>query len=51
MVGRCTLSASVESGLATLYGTVPDEATRQRAIGILENTPGIFDVLDQTRKR
>ena len=51
MVGRCTLSASVESGLATLYGTVPDEATRQRAIRILENTPGIFDVLDQTRKR
>ena len=51
MVGRCTLSASVESGLATLYGTVPDEATRQRAIRILENTPGIFDVVDQTRKR
>ena len=51
MVGRATLSASVDSGLATLYGTVPDEATRLRAIQILEGTPGIFDVLDHTRKR
>ena len=51
MVGRATLSATVDSGLATLYGTVPDEATRQRALQILRGTPGIFDVLDRTRKR
>ncbi len=51
MVARATLSATVEDGLAILYGTVPDEATRQRALQILQGTPGIFEVLDHTRKR
>ena len=51
LVARCTLSVTVQQGLATLYGTVPDEATRQRALQILAGTPGIFDVLDRTRKR
>lgn len=51
MTARATLSASVENGLATLYGSVPDQATRQRAIQILTGTPGIFDVLDHTRLR
>ena len=51
MVGRATLGVSVDNGLATLYGSVPDEATRQRAIQILKGTPGIFDVVDQTHKR
>lgn len=51
ITGRATLNASVVNGLATLYGTVPDEATRQRAIQILENSPGVFEVLDRTRRR
>ncbi len=51
LVAAATLSVTVDEGLATLYGTVPDEATRQRAIQILQGTPGIFDVLDRTRKR
>lgn len=51
MTARATLSVSVESGLAVLYGTVPDEATRQRAIQILQGTEGIFEVLDETRRR
>ena len=51
MVARATLSARVDNGLATLFGTVPDEATRLRALQILRGTPGIFDVLDQTRRR
>lgn len=51
LVSRATLSVTVTEGLATLYGTVPDEATRRRALQILEGTPGIFDVLDRTRKR
>ena len=51
MVGRSTLSATVENGLATLSGVVRDEAARQRAIQILRGTPGIFDVVDQTHKR
>lgn len=51
MTARATLSVTVENGLATLYGAVPDEATRQRAIQILKGTEGIFDVMDRTRKR
>lgn len=51
MTGRATLNVTVENGLATLYGTVPDEAVRQRAIQILKGTDGIFDVLDRTHKR
>lgn len=50
MVGRSTLSATVENGLATLSGVVRDEAARQRAIQILRGTPGIFDVVDHTRR-
>ena len=50
-VGRATLSVTVDNGLAILYGTVPDEAARQRALQIVRGTPGIFDVLDRTRKR
>jgi osmotically-inducible protein OsmY len=51
MTARSMLSVEVDNGLATLYGTVPDEAVRQRAIQILEATPGIFEVLDRTRRR
>ena len=51
MTARATLSVHVENGLAILYGTVPNEAVRQRAIQILEGTSGIFEVLDETQKR
>ena len=51
MTARATLSVRVENGLAILYGTVPNEAVRQRAIQILEGTPGIFDVRDRTRRQ
>ncbi len=51
MTGSATLKVGVDEGLAILYGTVPNEATRQRALRILETTPGVYEVLDQTRKR
>ena len=51
MTARATLSVTVDNGLAVLYGTVPNEATRQRAIQILQGTEGIFEVLDQTQRR
>ena len=51
MTARATLSVQVEDGLAILYGTVPDEATRQRALQVLEGTPGVYEVLDRTRRR
>jgi osmotically-inducible protein OsmY len=51
MVASATLSVTVEDGLAILKGTVPNEAVRLRAISILEGTPGIYEVLDRTRRR
>ncbi len=51
MTARATLSVQVDNGLAILYGTVPNEAVRQRAIQILQGTPGVYEVLDRTRKR
>jgi osmotically-inducible protein OsmY len=51
MTARATLNVQVEDGLAILYGTVPDEATRQRALQILAGTPGVYEVLDRTRRR
>jgi osmotically-inducible protein OsmY len=50
-VGRATLSASVEDGLGILYGVVPNEMVRQQALQILAGTPGVYEVLDRTRKR
>ena len=51
VVGRAMLSVTVDNGLAILYGTVPDEAARQRALHVDRGTPGVYDVLDRTRKR
>ena len=51
MVSRATLSVTVDGGLGILYGTVPDAATRQRALQILQDTPGVYEVLDRTRMR
>ena len=50
-IARATLSVTVQQGIAVLYGTVPDEATRQRALRILEASPGVAEVLDRTRTR
>ncbi|MDR0994057.1 MAG: BON domain-containing protein [Verrucomicrobiota bacterium] len=50
MTANAMLSATVADGLAMLYGTVPDEATRQRAIQLLKATPGVFEVRDRTRR-
>jgi len=50
-VGSSTLSASVEDGLGILYGVVPNEMVRQQALQVLAGTPGVYEVLDRTRKR
>jgi osmotically-inducible protein OsmY len=49
MTADANLAVTVENGLATLTGSVPNEAVRQRAIQILERTDGIFEVRDHTR--
>lgn len=49
MTAEANLLVTVENGMATLTGSVPNEAVRQRAIQILERTDGIFEVRDHTR--
>lgn len=49
MTGDANLLVTVDNGLATLTGSVPNTAVRQRAIQILERTEGIFEVRDHTR--
>lgn len=49
MTADANLLVTVDNGLATLTGSVPNEAVRQRAIQILEHTDGIFEVRDHTR--
>jgi osmotically-inducible protein OsmY len=51
MTARSTLNTTINRGVATLYGSVPDQATRMRAIQILEATPGIYHVVDHTRRQ
>jgi osmotically-inducible protein OsmY len=48
MTARATLVVRVDNGTAVLSGMVSDEATRQRAISILNGTPGVFAVEDRT---
>jgi osmotically-inducible protein OsmY len=49
MTADANLTVTVENGLATLTGSVPNQAVRKRAIQILERTEGIFEVRDHTR--
>ena len=51
MTARATLSVGIQNGIATLYGTVPDDATRERAIQLVRGSPGVIDVRDHTRRR
>ncbi|NLG34475.1 MAG: BON domain-containing protein [Lentisphaerae bacterium] len=51
MTGRATLSVGVQNGLATIYGSVPDHVTRERAIQIVQGTLGVTGVRDHTRRQ
>jgi len=51
MTARATLSVSVQAGKAYLYGAVPDDATRERALQLVIATPGITMVEDRTRRQ
>jgi len=39
----------VERGIVTLYGSVPSEAARARALSIVRGTPGVIEVEDELR--
>lgn len=51
LVRRQVLSVSVQNGVVTLRGTITDEALRLRAKSIVQSTPGVVEVQDQTTRR
>lgn len=46
VAGRYTFTVTVRNGVATVEGSVPDEAFRLRVLGIVGGTPGVTQVLD-----
>ena len=51
LVGHQVLGVSVQNGVATLRGSVADEGLRARAKSIVQSTPGVVEVKDQTTLR
>lgn len=50
ITSRYTFGVVSESGVVTVYGSVPDEATRLRVRSVVESTPGVVQVHDQLRR-
>lgn len=46
VTSRYTYTVTVRNGVATVVGSVPDEAFRLRVLGIVGGTPGVTQVLD-----
>ena len=47
MTGRYTFGVTVQGGVVTVQGAVPDEPTRTRILGIIRATPGVQSVVDR----
>lgn len=47
VTGRYTFGVTVQNGIATVEGAVPDETFRLRVIGIVRGTPGVVQVVDR----
>lgn len=43
------LGVRVENGVATLYGTVPNEEVRARALDVVKGAAGVTDVQDELK--
>lgn len=50
VTGRYGWGVAVEDGVVTLYGAVPDEMVRRRAVGVAVSTPGVVRVVDEVRR-
>jgi hypothetical protein len=50
ITSRQGLGVRVNKGKATLYGAVPSEQIRARAVSIVRNTPGVTDVDDRIQR-
>jgi osmotically-inducible protein OsmY len=51
LVGRQVLGVTVQNGVATMRGSITDEGLRARAKSIVQSTPGVVEVKDQTFRR
>jgi len=51
LVSHEVLGVTVQKGVATLHGTISDEGLRARAKSIVQNTPGVVEVKDETVRR
>jgi osmotically-inducible protein OsmY len=47
VAGRYTFGVTVQNGVATVTGAVPDETFRLRVLGIVRGTPGVVEVVDR----
>lgn len=50
VAGRRPLMVSVEQGVATVSGSLPDAGARARALAIVRGTPGVRGVVDGTTR-
>ena len=48
---RQTIGVTVEQGVVTLVGVVPDDTLRMRAVGIAKGTPGVQKVEDRLQRK
>lgn len=51
LVSRQVLGVTVLNGVATMRGAITDEGVRARAKAIVQSTPGVLEVKDQTIRR
>jgi len=51
LVSHEVLGVTVQKGVATLHGSITDEGLRARAKSIVQNTPGVVEVKDETVRR
>jgi hyperosmotically inducible periplasmic protein len=47
MTSRSAFGVVAENGVVTLYGSLPDDILRARAIAIARSTPGVKDVINK----
>ena len=47
VTGMSTFNVEAANGVVTLYGSLPDNTIRARAIAIARSTPGVKDVINK----
>lgn len=51
LVSSQVLGVTIQNGVATMHGSVTDDGLRARAKSIVQSTPGVVEVKDQTIRR